>query len=151
MQTMRAVWMGACCLAALAASGLPGQAMAESGAAQEACVQADKTSDKSKACAESKPKPKPRRAPPLLQDAPPRQEAPRREAVPIVPPNVTVPSPPPTITSCDGGGCWDAGGGRYSGNTGVGPATTPPAAPGGAMTDNRGRLCTTNGAFVQCF
>ncbi|NEX62916.1 hypothetical protein [Noviherbaspirillum galbum] len=82
-------------------------------------------------------------SPPLsVRDVTPPKEAPRREAAPVTVPNVTVPAPPPTITGCDGGGCWNSEGGRYNG---------PGAAPGGAVTSGSGRLCTTNGAFVQCF
>jgi hypothetical protein len=134
-------------------------AVTVSSAVPKECVPANKSADNSadgsKGCQEEKTKPRPRRAPPLLQDAPrPRQEPPRRESVPITPPTVSVPAPPPTITSCDGGGCWNANGGRYNGpaaptaGSGSG-AGSPPR--GGAVTDSSGRLCTTNGAFVQCF
>lgn len=111
---------------------------------------AGNSTDGTSICQEEKPKPRPRRAPPLLQDAPPRQEPPRRESVPIAPPTVSVPAPSPTITSCDGGGCWNANGGRYNGP--AAPTTGSGSTPrGGAVTDSSGRLCTTNGAFVQCF
>jgi hypothetical protein len=114
---------------------------------------ADNSAEGNKVCQEEKPKPRPRRAPPLLQDAPPpRQEPPRRESVPITPPTVSVPAPPPTITSCDGGGCWNANGGRYNGPAApTGPTAAGSTPRGGAVTDSSGRLCTTNGAFVQCF
>jgi hypothetical protein len=76
-----------------------------------------------------------------------RQPAPAR--IPyqlILPPPLPVPPPAPVgpraplpLTTCDPGGCWDAGGSRYNGGI------------GNSLLDRNGRLCQRNGAWTQCF
>jgi hypothetical protein len=46
---------------------------------------------------------------------------------------------PTPVTGCDPGGCWDTGGNRY--NSGA----------GNTYLNNAGKLCTRNGAWMQCF
>ncbi|MES3022251.1 MAG: hypothetical protein V4857_11790 [Pseudomonadota bacterium] len=91
-------------------------------------------------------------APP--KKAPPRRRPTRQDiitmppAAPIVgapfrpsvlPPAHAAPSGPVQINSCDAGGCTDTNGVRYNGGA------------GNAALNPQGRLCTTNGATVQCF
>lgn len=49
------------------------------------------------------------------------------------------PSAPAALNTCDAGGCWGMGGGRY--DAGAGSTYLTPA----------GRPCQRNGAFMQCF
>lgn len=59
------------------------------------------------------------------------------QPVPALPP----PSPPmpAQINSCDGGGCTDTSGARYTGGV------------GNTVLDQNGRSCTRTGTTVQCF
>lgn len=59
------------------------------------------------------------------------------QPVPALPP----PSPPmpSQIGSCDGGGCTDTGGSRYTGGV------------GNTVLDQNGRSCTRSGTTIQCF
>ncbi|NML62094.1 hypothetical protein HHL21_13605 [Massilia sp. RP-1-19] len=59
------------------------------------------------------------------------------QPVPALPP----PSPPmpSQINSCDGGGCTDTSGARYTGGV------------GNTVLDQNGRSCTRTGTTVQCF
>lgn len=59
------------------------------------------------------------------------------QPVPALPP----PSPPmpSQINSCDGGGCTDTSGARYTGGI------------GNTVLDQNGRSCTRTGTTVQCF
>ncbi|HJV53836.1 MAG TPA: hypothetical protein VJ652_20385, partial [Noviherbaspirillum sp.] len=56
----------------------------------------------------------------------------------VVPPHDAAPVPPPTIGTCDPGGCWDTGGNRYNGGNGT-------------FLNGSGRLCQRNGVSIQCF
>lgn len=62
----------------------------------------------------------------------------RPPAVSMPQANVTPPAPAP-ITSCDAGGCWSSGGGRYQSGA------------GNTYFDNAGKLCQRQGAWMQCF
>lgn len=59
------------------------------------------------------------------------------QPVPALPP----PSPPmpAQVNSCDGGGCTDTSGARYTGGV------------GNTVLDQNGRSCTRTGTTVQCF
>ncbi len=60
-------------------------------------------------------------------------------AAPAAAPRVATPAPPPTIGTCDSGGCWDTGGNRYNGGA------------NGTFLNGSGRLCQRNGVSMQCF
>ena len=49
------------------------------------------------------------------------------------------PSVPAQVNSCDGGGCTDTSGSRYTGGV------------GNTVLDQNGRNCTRTGTLVQCF
>jgi hypothetical protein len=78
-----------------------------------------------------------------------RQPAPAR--IPyqlILPPPLPAPPPVPApvgpqtpvpLTTCDFGGCWNSGAGRYNGGT------------GDTFLDRGGHQCVRNGAWMQCF
>jgi len=95
-------------------------------------------------------------AAPRSETAPPapvtplqRQPAPAR--IPyqlILPPPLPAPPPvqapvgpqtPVPLGTCDPGGCWNSGAGRYNGGTGE------------TFLDRGGRQCVRNGAWMQCF
>lgn len=59
------------------------------------------------------------------------------QPLPALPP----PSPPmpSQVNSCDGGGCTDTSGARYTGGV------------GNTVLDQNGRSCTRSGTTVQCF
>jgi hypothetical protein len=88
-------------------------------------------------CQEKKPLP-PRRAVPLVIERVPPVAPPARTGVPVVVPPVNTPSPPPAVSGCDGGGCWDSGGSRYNGSNGV-------------YLNGAGRQCQRVGTSLQCF
>jgi hypothetical protein len=81
----------------------------------------------------------------------PLQQQPAPARIPyqlILPPPLPAPVPAPApagpqaplpLTTCDPGGCWDAGGSRYNGGI------------GNNLLDRSGRLCQRNGAWTQCF
>ena len=46
---------------------------------------------------------------------------------------------PAQVNSCDGGGCTDTSGARYTGGV------------GNTVLDQNGRSCTRTGTTVQCF
>lgn len=98
-----------------------------------ACASTDVAEKKEQAS-----KPMQRRAVPALADRPvtPPPSAPS-VPMPAVP-QTAVPSGPAPVTGCDPGGCW-SGGTRYNGGA------------GGTYLDKGGRLCQSNGAFMQCF
>jgi hypothetical protein len=93
------------------------------------------------------------------QALPPRRSVPARipetlivpsttTQVPLArPPSTTTPRPAPPaqadrpspLTGCDPGGCWDSGGNRYNGGA------------GNTYLNGAGKLCTRNGAWMQCF
>jgi hypothetical protein len=75
-----------------------------------------------------------------------RQLAPARIPYQLILPPLPASMPPPTgpqtpvpLTTCDSGGCWNAGVGPYQGGT------------GGNLLDRGGRQCIRNGAWIQCF
>ncbi|HYD59089.1 MAG TPA: hypothetical protein VEC35_01955 [Noviherbaspirillum sp.] len=80
----------------------------------------------------------PRRAMPMVieRPSPAAPSAPRTTAPSI--PQTTVPPGPSPVTSCDAGGCW-SGGQRYQGGA------------GGTYLDRSGRLCQSNGTWMQCY
>lgn len=63
--------------------------------------------------------------------------APPTPATTVAPPSA-VPRAPVPVTACDPGGCWSAGE-RYQGGA------------GSTYLDRNGRLCQSNGIWMQCF
>ncbi|MBZ2206802.1 hypothetical protein [Massilia soli] len=59
------------------------------------------------------------------------------QPMPALPP--PAPPMPSQVNSCDGGGCTDTGGARYTGGV------------GNTVLDQNGRNCTRSGTTVQCF
>lgn len=82
----------------------------------------------------------PRRAVPALIDRTPSVATPAPQVTAPLPPvpQTAVPSGPAPVTGCDPGGCW-SGGNRYNGGA------------GGTYLDKGGRLCQSNGTWMQCF
>ncbi|HZW22480.1 hypothetical protein [Noviherbaspirillum sp.] len=84
----------------------------------------------------------PRRAVPALVERP-LPSTPPAPQVPMPsipqPAQPAVPSVPAPVTACDPGGCW-SGGARYEGG-----------GAGGTYLNKGGRLCQSNGAWMQCF
>ncbi|HEY0489689.1 MAG TPA: hypothetical protein VGD30_09280 [Telluria sp.] len=57
------------------------------------------------------------------------------QPTPALPP----PAAPAQVNSCDGGGCTDTNGSRYTGGV------------GNTVLDQNGRNCTRTGTIIQCF
>lgn len=92
---------------------------------------------------------KPRSETPPPAPVAPLQRQPAPARIPyqlILPPPLPAPPPAPAgpqtpvpLTTCDPGGCWNTGAGRYNGGT------------GDTFLDRGGRQCVRNGAWMQCF
>lgn len=90
-----------------------------------------------------------RETPPPTPPVTPLQRQPAPARIPyqlILPPPLPAPVPAPTgpqtpvpLTTCDPGGCWNTGAGRYNGGT------------GDTFLDRGGHQCVRNGAWMQCF
>jgi hypothetical protein len=80
----------------------------------------------------------PRRAVPMVIERPPAATPPAPSTTSPSIPQTAVPPGPSPVTSCDAGGCW-SGGQRYQGGA------------GGTYLDRSGRLCQSNGTWMQCF